>query len=876
MAANTYATALATLERSTQFLHVDSILPCFEPLLDAQSATATDDAVIANIGKWSHVLSGIILPKIKKALGVPASLDIDAVFSHLSVDDIGISDVLIPTVHPRAFGSLLVFLPTPYDGGAVSFASSDMTKVYTSSMKAGGCDAMYAATLAGTNVSSAPITHGRRTTLVYSLVSVASDAIFRPPTYTEAMAAFHHIAAKPMAQTQRVAYFVPSSVVSFEDLAAPAANLARLLVLSNAFDVTITRITKHRVTHCFPHPSCATPDSVVTGLAGRTVHACLNDPNTFQSRSCEGPRTALLFWPKQYRAGIVGVNAAMSLLRDGSCLGLPSCRDLLLGTMAIFKTIQCTTVNATPTSLIDDIHSPSLLLEPLAHLVLASNDWSIAEIFIQDILRVANNYEPPVPWADIGRILHGCLTKFTWPTLYGALEHLVTWWSATLHVDAVVHLLASLAGVAPHPLCHQLSQPFVAECIKACWSVVSQHAKKIQGNTAASILLVDWYLDEMVQPTQPPAHWLDAFLPRSVITLVDNFLYARQHGASTLLALCGDAATRLEVLPLALVRATESCPSIPWPLYVAAIKQAIHAILAPSRVKRVSTSACSFILQCMVTAGLCDTALFDALETLCGMGVFECILEFLERQSTPVAPWTQSLISTFVLTKTHLLVRASAKPVAAAFLSLRLVAPGTIATFATAWLGALPTTLDANRTILAPVILMLQDLLGGNHRDVLMQMVKHSLATFECSGALNPVPAITDFVLDDIATDPTHCRDCAALSAFLRDGAETQFTASIHICALVPGVVEANARRLRLRERRVPRGRPLRETVIWKLQRPGGASVQDLKLRIKQQALHTKDVEHWMQLEALLHGASEDDTKDDDTAAPSPKRLRLE
>ncbi|KDO17314.1 hypothetical protein SPRG_16923, partial [Saprolegnia parasitica CBS 223.65] len=61
-----------------------------------------------------------------------------------------------------------------------------------------------------------------------------------------------------------------------------------------------------------------------------------------------------------------------------------------------------------------------------------------------------------------------------------------------------------------------------------------------------------------------------------------------------------------------------------------------------------------------------------------------------------------------------------------------------------------------------------------------------------------PLPALTDYVIRDIAVDPTHCADCKILREFLNDGAMRRRVGRLAaLCDVVRGTLHAHPTRLR-------------------------------------------------------------------------------
>ncbi|EQC31922.1 hypothetical protein SDRG_10439 [Saprolegnia diclina VS20] len=92
--------------------------------------------------------------------------------------------------------------------------------------------------------------------------------------------------------------------------------------------------------------------------------------------------------------------------------------------------------------------------------------------FISDHLDIASS----MPLATVAHWLHATLTTVGWEPLAKAMATMLTRWRMYALDRPLGHgyrLVASLAGVADHPVCPRLDLPFVLELIKLCWTVIT-------------------------------------------------------------------------------------------------------------------------------------------------------------------------------------------------------------------------------------------------------------------------------------------------------------------------------------------------------------------------------------------------------------------
>ncbi|KDO23919.1 hypothetical protein SPRG_10065 [Saprolegnia parasitica CBS 223.65] len=101
---------------------------------------------------------------------------------------------------------------------------------------------------------------------------------------------------------------------------------------------------------------------------------------------------------------------------------------------------------------------------------LATLNVAMTSHFISDHLDI-------MPSMALAHSLHATLMTVGWEPLARAMTTMLTRWHKYTSDRPLSHsfrLVASLAGVADHPVCPRLDLPFVSELIKLCWPVNSK------------------------------------------------------------------------------------------------------------------------------------------------------------------------------------------------------------------------------------------------------------------------------------------------------------------------------------------------------------------------------------------------------------------
>ncbi|KDO19734.1 hypothetical protein SPRG_15064 [Saprolegnia parasitica CBS 223.65] len=842
-----YEAALWPLRRTSQHVLVGT--------LRCGLTSATTAAVgrapfsVADVAAWSTLLPEI-LDKAATALCLQASpaMALDVVESHFSVASVGTSNDVTPAMDAGAIGTLLVVLPSAYTGGSLAWTLGATTTTLEPTT-----EVCYAVVPLGAVSVSAPITSGTRLVLVFDIVRRHPSTRAILLSSREGMLAeLTRIASTPMLQDQRIAHVLTDPVLAFETLGPADAAIVDVLLATQRFDVALVEVEVF-IRSCHPHPSCKIPDVVVTSLVGKGAHRFLGD----ETESIFEPKVALLFWPTQYRAGIVGLAAAVLSAEptSSSYLGLGSVRDLLLGTLGIFARAVL------PAS---EEHRPFAFLPHLCHRLLAYGDTDLIDVFVSDVLGSALRYYSPPSLTTLAELVRICLTSQGWHRLGGAVQRLVARWAernSWLDLPRACQLLASFAGVTNDPLCAALDVPFVGECMKVCFDVIcTRPANELytSRDVGASCILLDMYLDALTTSTTGNAHakanWLDGRVPLPVIAIIDDYLYVRQHRVSTLLRQCTSDVDTLRWVPAAVLQALKLKPALAVEVYVDAIVSALDTAAARSdgigRTYRYHLDPNNLrdILSC--TTHRCSRRLLDAYFAVGGVATVHVVFELVQRQV--LAPSRHDIVAGWALSVARVLIasdyRNDVRAVVAVTLTklLAIVAPEAVAGFLTSWAAALPATLRAHRDHLYAALEQLHALLDAKHRPIFVQLAAMCQDALVAGGALDPIPDLPDFVYDDIPVDRLHCRHCAAFAAFLADGAKTKINALHFVCRLMHNIIDANADRLEKDRRRV----------VTKVPQPGHATLRDLTLHRQQQSQRAADRKMVTALRAWIAGPS--------------------
>ncbi|KDO30657.1 hypothetical protein SPRG_04558 [Saprolegnia parasitica CBS 223.65] len=763
----------------------------------------------------------------------------------------------------NAFGTLIVLLPSGHSGGVLTFQHKDrsMTLPHNVADVAKGFDGIFINTM----MTSTPITSGRRLALVFHLTGVhktprgPSRLPLNATGYADEKGLDDYDFHKPYEQ-----YSEEADEPLFPQLWPKHAHLADLLVATGCFDVALVRSTEsdsddngvdtsvltNQVKAFEFHPSCVVPKVVGERLYGISVHAFLgNYKPTEGGLWVDVPsQTALLFWPKRFRAGIVGMKTSLSLLRKAVRRGDPDCsklglsvNELALGIMVIFKSASFDYQDEERAGSARD-GSTTLF----GDLLRALNDVDLIEYFVAEAVSVSPTdgaSRCPILLPDVASWVRACFKAYGWPRLSS--------------VPALVSHLAGLPKEAPR----RLEQPFFGAFLKASWYDVQSHSPFADG-ADAHCLLLDWHF-ETISPDLVHCDWLGDRLPLALVATIDAFLRPRRFGTCAGPCSRDVGLWRLDHVPTALMKAIESQPGVPTTPYTDAILHALDAIPVAQWPWR---SVCEFtsaqgaaLLSCMHLCNRVDPALLDVLVALCSENESKsnssdhAVVKFFQAQPRVLvldAAVTSHLVA-FLLTNAAMLPELVKRSTRWWTLDAyaQLVADEILATpvgdcvlaRVQAWVATLPSTRDANRHVVYVVIAKLcSEKSPARCRTLLGWLATTCRDAFVRSGTLEPVAGINDCVLDDICVNRRHCAECKALHRFFLDGTKVQRHMRRHVCPNVHATATAHHGWLRLEPVRIDGHWA---TLLRKVQQAGRMPIADAARANKYHASDTKCVE---------------------------------
>ncbi|EQC26934.1 hypothetical protein SDRG_15266 [Saprolegnia diclina VS20] len=714
----------------------------------------------------------------------------------------------------NAFGTLLVTLPSAPVGGAITIAYGGST------MAPPALPMVQAiATFRDATITSSPLTSGRQLVLVYALVAL--DATLRPPP---------------------TRHDVDSALVE-------------CLLTTGRYDVALAEVQCTKSDHyvintAAVHPACSVPEDVAASLPKKLVHAF----RSLHRGRARIESAAIVFWLKPYRASLLGLDSALCVAQDDvSRLDL-SARELCFGLMA-------TVVNHVAFRIKFQSHH----IRALTSLLVASRDVLLAARFVRDVLILVETVLEEVDLVS----LHALLDAFGWITLCPAFESFCQRWIEARGCQVLPSLLTSLAGLVrgDDAVCSPLRQPFVGEFVKRPCTDSMQHW-----------VLLDWYLDE-VAPQRADGCWFGARLPPSLTLAIDSYVYIRRFRAVLSgVDMCAHAVLRS--LPTALVRIVASHPTLRRQQYLDMINAAIAEIghmKDNTFVKSngfLSSDDQWHTLDAMHTLGRFSTLLLEACQRFGRRkDSVHAIVRMVRRPTVPLAAPVHLILATSLLAaaKTLLYTNADAdtypRCVADVIEGLSIAAPREVRAVADRWLATLPTTLHHARSVLCPVILLLSTS-QCRDRAIVVAIATRCRVIFLESGALAPVPALTDYVFNDMAVAGDHCAQCAAFAAFLVDGRRTQFFVpdaepDVDGLTAVDGVSYGTFTLLVFED---IASHAARHHIVAKRSRATAHQVEVHDRRLKQ---YEDDMQRVAMLDALLATSV-------DTMEPFPKRHRVE
>ncbi|KDO21947.1 hypothetical protein SPRG_22310, partial [Saprolegnia parasitica CBS 223.65] len=677
---------------------------------------------------WEDFLYERVLDAVDLGLGLTTT-DLSAYFSHMCLDTTGSVDAFTPDsidaedFDTNLFGTLVVVLPAPYNGGkiTVAFDGASMSVQLKPLKKA----MRFLATYRNTTLASSPITSGYRAALVYHLVDgdlPLDDKSLLPVPRHESISAFAAIAATPLPPRERIARPIRYAMeaLAFDALKPAEADFVDLLVATQCYDIALVQFSTNAlglrlengalniVAACVPHPSCRIPKVVVQRLLGKSANAFLRDaPERLGDDNdiCACSAAAILFWPKACRVGIVGVEVAFPLLQKAistpraSKLGLHCADDLVCGAIGLFQSMS---------------HPYGLAKLPFKYVAMMNdalvncNNVKMAALFLSDAISVSSQ----LGHDTATDMIHLCLTKYGWVALEAAMLRLIQRWVKD-DVGAISRLLASLAGATKNGKCAPLKQPFVCEFFKRCWHEVLIHQSVWQSSTIDEyIVLMDGYLHD-IAPLDAHGHWLNHKLPPALVSMVDSFLYKHRRGVYTLLSLRSTTEYRLEVFPDLLLKATALQPTLVQKPYLDVIAKDVDGHQLGDFFSTSSLEGGYCLLRVMDQIGRCDERLMEKVALLNGYEVVIAVSWLVTKHATIAASTRASAVIFLDTCAVTLLQNAEIEEVTpdimvdlvmATVVAFNVIAPEKIPSFLTKWIAEMPPTRDTNRDQLFPVI----------------------------------------------------------------------------------------------------------------------------------------------------------------------------
>ncbi|EQC25098.1 hypothetical protein SDRG_17012 [Saprolegnia diclina VS20] len=564
------------------------------------------------------------------------------------IDDVGDASAfrLRPSadnnVNAAFFGLLIVLLPSSYSGGDLTFARGEMPQTVSA------CGmAVYAAALLSTTITSARITSGRHTALVYRLyhADVNGPTVLVPPAPDAAVAAFQALSRSMTEPFQRLGRALSAS--------NEPLSFASLGKWNQAFICSTCRLGK--VISLLPHPACEMPDAVVAAWIGQSPQAFLHMP-PYKHLAY---KRAIVLWSKPHRRR----GLAQQRDDDSTYLSLASTHDLVFGTLPAFDVHGPAIVgshslphdSATTVPLRFARHLPSM-----QRILMALNDVALATLYLRDVVTLQDQH---VSVAEVAPVVYSLLTTFGWEPLLDAMFGLVQRWIKT-HPDATVQLLISLAGLDTEaPVCRPLQQPFEAELFKRCYDAVLRTPQLFTDEfgvrrgpaVVQGLILLEHYVKTTVPPLEK-ASFLSRWLPPMVVAAVDAYLYAPLPVSGFLLS--PDAFDPLEAVAVGLTTALRCQPAINLPL---AVVDSLAEVLQSYIPHDVIFSDLDVVLAVFAVASHAhrlDAALFGTCAKLCGLALLPALTTMPEDS----VPAVGDLVIAYIDASVHALANASLWP----------------------------------------------------------------------------------------------------------------------------------------------------------------------------------------------------------------------
>ncbi|KDO23181.1 hypothetical protein SPRG_09989 [Saprolegnia parasitica CBS 223.65] len=771
--------------------------------------------------------------------------------SHMVLDDVGDSDGLrwIPTtdfdddpendrIAERTIGTLVFVLPSAYTGGVLTYSHGESTGRTLDASQAVR-KTPYAAAFTSTTIVSAPITSGCRVALVYHMyykdvhprmrvAPVDPDAGIAAQTALRALA---QAATRPY-QLLAMPLLPLNGEVCFGNLTAHDYAVVDALVATDCFDVALATLDDRLVTEedvseygteyavrttLYLHRACR---SKLGNLSSDAKEAYKPHAYLYHRPEWQPPVTVLAFWPKRHRAWLVHgdnlVDMVVSKLTAPRSGNVPD--DLReLGLAAIFAYHKKESDFGSLWGWSDK--GPLSPLEKIQLILYAlDDDLDLTASFVRDVLALGYS----ISVANVAIWLHDLLTTFGWEPFLPAMLGLVHRWMK-YNSTAALELLTSLAGLVndDKAVCPPLRQPLQAELFKRCYDVVlatpglvpklfrSEEGWYGHGpDFLKNVLLLEHYVTTTA-PQLGEANYVGHRLPPVLVAAVDSYVFAPRPSIMDMLP--DSAANIISDIAVGLASAAVCQPSLPLPSK--AIDRILRAVTDPDldwySMRRIRVDGIQSVLYLALATNRVDAALFEqcvilwdpkllpALRTLCATQcpnfstISPLVIAYIRRlPKSLVTPdcWRSSWYTDDEKIYKDASVAIGVLLLLDAIDLLQWLSPTTVVPFLRAWLAALPRTLEATHSLLAPVVM------HGPTVKVLWRLASQLIARFE---ALPSLPTYVSFAMCDIKLEPAHCTQCREVHKFLQSPDDAELILyHCGLCNAIVRVINAHSTRL--------------------------------------------------------------------------------
>ncbi|KDO32178.1 hypothetical protein SPRG_03395 [Saprolegnia parasitica CBS 223.65] len=588
-----------------------------ETLHGTNAVITAPELCIPDFDAWWATMSPMVLAPARQVLDIDKTAAVGVTLSHLVIDVSGSGDVLkAQAATPNTFGSVIIILPSARKGGAIKFAHGGAAERFDAPPSA--TFMRVAVTYLQTTITSARLSSGCRYALVLNLVALDGPRSPMPPAMLRAIDAFKELAARPSHKHRRIACELKpiNHKLLWEKLGPTDKYLVDVLLATGAYDVVLVGFKKERDYDAEPpydsanegdwdydkpqykiintvarfkeHPACPIPAAMHLMLVTRGAHAFPDMEDRLENVAI--PATSVLFWPKQFRAEIIGVHRALQMLQNAindpaaDLLGYASVHDLAQSTSAIFGcgSLKDPIPAVDPILLYDPRPATTTFVTTMGSLLRQLNDVDVVISFLRDAVTI----RPNTPLDVVAPVVHTLLSTFGWMRLADAMLGLVQRWLCSTS-RSLLQLLSSLEGVSAQPVCAALRQPCFGEFLKAAWSTLVHHDPLQFDYTGSNwrtaflcdLLLLGAHVERSI-PEDTRENWLGAYLPPTLISVVDDYIHPRR---SALAALQDNmykrnAAALLAHLPQALLDAVTKRPEMQLAPFADALLAAFDAM----------------------------------------------------------------------------------------------------------------------------------------------------------------------------------------------------------------------------------------------------------------------------------------------------------